>query len=84
MEACFRTILAEVTWPWARTQQAIFWLKLFWETRAMTWSLEPLISFLAYLEPKLWLKNQTLGKNSIPQKVTLVFLSKAILTNQLS
>jgi len=29
MEACFRAFLAEVTWPWAPTQQAIFWLKFF-------------------------------------------------------
>jgi len=30
-EACFYAVLAEVTWPWAPTQPAIFWLKFFWK-----------------------------------------------------
>jgi len=36
-----------------------------------TASFEPLIGFLAYLKPKLWLKKQLLSKNKVTQKVTL-------------
>jgi len=49
--------VAEFTWPWVPTQQAIFAL-IFLESRLSFESLEPLIGLLAYLEPKLWLKNQ--------------------------
>jgi len=39
----------------------------FLESRLSSESLEPLIGLLAYLEPKLWLKNQTLVKCLPPQ-----------------
>jgi len=38
--------------------------KHFLETRLSSKFLEPMISFLAYLEPKLWLTNQNLDINS--------------------
>jgi len=66
----FCVFLAEITWPWAPTQRAIFWLN-FLESRLSSQFLELLIGFLAYLEPKLWLKNQTLVKILLPQTQTL-------------
>ena len=36
----------------------------FFEARPIIWVFKPLIGFYDYLEPTLWLKNQTLGKNS--------------------
>ena len=39
-----------------------FWLKFFLETRPKSTSLEPLNGFLAYLEPKIWIKKQKLVK----------------------
>jgi len=42
--------------------RAIFWLKHFLESRLSSKSLEPLIGLLAYLELKLWVKNQKLVK----------------------
>ena len=64
---------------------APFWLRLpgpgrqltshfltpFFGNYAIIRVLEPLIVFLAYLEPKLWLKKQKLGKNSSPTKANL-------------
>jgi len=38
--------------------------------------LEPLIVFLAYLEPKLWLKKQNWLKIQVPQKLTFAILAK--------
>ena len=46
-----------------QTNELIFWLKVFFESRLSIGSLEPLIGFLAYLEPKLWLKNRVFDKN---------------------
>jgi len=54
--------LAKFTWPWAPTQSVIFLIQAFLETGLSSESLESLIDFLAYLEPKLWLKNQYLTK----------------------
>jgi len=56
--ACFRVFLAEVSWHWAPTQPAIFLDKVVLETRLSSESLEPLIGFLAYLEPKRGSKNK--------------------------
>jgi len=47
MGACLHNFMAEVTWPWAPTQQAFFGIRLSSE------SLEHMIGFLPYLEPKL-------------------------------
>jgi len=41
-----------------QSNEPIFSLKISLETRLSSESLEPLIGFLAYLEPKLWIKNQ--------------------------
>jgi len=41
-----------------------FSLKFFLETKLPSESIEPLIGFLAYLEPKLWPKNQKVVKMS--------------------
>jgi len=35
-----------------------------------------LIGILAYLKSKLWLKNTNLGKNQVPQNVTLIILAE--------
>jgi len=43
--------------------ELIFWLKVFLESRQSIESSEPLNGFLAYLEPKLWLKNPVFDKN---------------------
>jgi len=43
----------------------------FLETRRLSESQKPLIGMLAYLEPKLWLKDQKLDKNSSPTKGNL-------------
>jgi len=40
-----------------------FWLKFFLETRLCSVSREPLIDFLEYLEPELWLKIPLFFKN---------------------
>jgi len=48
--------LANLIWPWASTQQPFFASCLL-ETRLKSAPLESLIGFIAYLEPKLWLKN---------------------------
>jgi len=47
------------------------WLKCFLETRLLFEPLDPLIGFLAYLEPKLWPTNQKLDINSSPTKGNL-------------
>jgi len=62
MGACFGEILAEVSWRWATTQGTIFGVKFFLATRLSSECCESLLGFLAYLEPKLSLKNQQLGK----------------------
>jgi len=45
--------------------------QVFLETKLPSESLGPLIDFLAYLDPKLWLKNQKLGNNSSSTKGNL-------------
>jgi len=74
MGACLCHFMTEVTWPWVSIQQAIFWLKLFLESRLSSESLEPLIGLLAYLEPKLWPKDQKLVRIIFPQMLTLGIL----------
>jgi len=48
-----------------------FLVQVFLETRLSAESLEPLIGFLAYLEPKLWPKIQTLVKICTPTNANL-------------
>jgi len=48
---------------WAPIQWAIFWLKLFVETKRSNASIEPLIDLVACLEPKLWPKNPIVTQN---------------------
>ena len=48
---------------WEPKQCAIFVAQLFLETRLSSESLDPMIGFPAYLEPKLWLTNQKLDIN---------------------
>jgi len=84
MGAYFRVFLAEFTWPWAPTPNAMVLLKFFWNLGYHPESLKPLIDLFAYLEPKLsnwakiWLKNLKNGskiknwaKIQITRKVTL-------------
>jgi len=82
----FRVLWGDVTsggvfWPTLRghgrqSNEPIFSLKFFFKTRLSSESLEPLIGFLAYLEPKLchkkWLKFLPLqkDKNFYPYKRT--------------
>ena len=49
-----------------------FWPKYFHATRLSYGFLEPLISFLAYLDQKLCHKNQKVSKSPTPKKVTTV------------
>ena len=49
--------------PGRELNEPFFVLKFCLETRLSSESLEPLIGFLAYLEPKLWLKNTLFDKN---------------------
>ena len=44
--------------PISISNMPFFWLKFFLESRISSESLEPFIGLLAYLDPKLWLKNQ--------------------------
>jgi len=55
----------------AKTMCHFFGLKCFLETMLSSESLDPLISFLVYLEPKLLLTNQKLDINSNPTKGNL-------------
>ena len=48
-----------------------FGSSFFFESKLPPEPSEPLIALLAYLEPKIWLKKQKLGKIQVPQKVTL-------------
>ena len=45
----------------------IFSLNVFLESWLENWSLEPLIELLAYLDRKLWIKNQKMVNISLPQ-----------------
>jgi len=57
-------VLALFTCLWAPTQRDIFWDPVFFsETKSKPASLEPLNGFLAYLDPKSWLKNLIFDKN---------------------
>jgi len=53
---------------------AIFLVQEFLDSRLSSDSFEPLIVLLAYLERKLWLKKQKLGKILLPQMLTLGIL----------
>ena len=55
-------LLAASTWPWSPIHCAIFWFKLFWKLGQNPRSIEPFHGFLAFLEPKLWIKKQKLVK----------------------
>jgi len=55
----------------ANPMSQFFSLKAFLETRLPSESLEPSIDFLAYLEPKLWLKNKKVAKISAPTNSNL-------------
>jgi len=59
---------AYFTRPWMPIQWANFFAQVFVETRLSSESLEPLIGFLAYLEPKLCHKTQKVVKISTPTK----------------
>jgi len=49
--ACFRAFVAEVTWPWAPTQQGIFLAQVRFGNEAIIRESRALIGFLAYLDP---------------------------------
>jgi len=56
--------------PGRQPNKTFFGSSFFLETRLRSESLEPLIVFLAYLEPKWWLKNSIFDKNTkVPRKV---------------
>jgi len=57
--------------PGSENNVLFLWLKCILETRLSSESLDPLIGFLAYLEPKLWPTNQKLDINSNPTKGNL-------------
>jgi len=60
--------------PGHQPKRLVFWIKFFLESRLSSGSLDPLIDFVIYLEPKLWSKNQQLIKILLPQTVTLGIL----------
>ena len=62
----FATFWPSLPGPGRQPNGPLFWLKFFLESRLSSESLEHLIDFLAYLEPKLWLKNQNFVKNYTP------------------
>ena len=72
--------LAKFTWSWAPTQ-GYFWTHVFLETRLKSPSLQPLIGFLAYLEPKLWFKNPICDRNAKATPKVWFALSGQILTS---
>jgi len=57
--------------PGRQSNEAISSLKFLFETRLPSESLEPLIGFLTYLEPKLCHRNQKVVKISIPSNTNL-------------
>jgi len=57
--------------PGPQSNEPIFGLKFLLETRVSSESLEPLIGFVAFLEPKLCHKNQKVVKISTPTKGNL-------------
>jgi len=65
----------------APTQWAIGLAHFFCKTRLWFESLENLIGFLAYLEPRLWLKNPILGKNEKVSRKPWLALSGQILAS---
>jgi len=54
--------------PGSQNNVQFLWLKCFLETWLSSQSMDPLMGFLAYLEPKLWFTNQKLDINSNPTK----------------
>jgi len=59
-------LLAKFTWP---THQDIFGSSFFLETTLWSESLKRLIGFLAYLKPKLWLKNPIFENKSFTKGI---------------
>ena len=55
----------------SQNNELFLWLTCFLETRLSLESLDPMIDFVAYLEPKLWPTNQKLDINSNPTKGNL-------------
>ena len=55
--------------------------QVFGKTRTWSASLEPLIGFLAYLKPKLWLKNPSFDKNKKVTRKVWFALSRQILVS---
>ena len=70
-KGCFCVYLVTFTQAWAPIHWAMFWFKLFLETRPKSASLEHLNVFLAYLEPKLWIKKQKVVHISVPTNPNL-------------
>jgi len=66
MRACF-CIFVGLLGHWRQLNEPYFWPKFLLEIRPKSASLEPLLDFLSYLEPELWLKNPVFYKN---QKVS--------------
>jgi len=64
--------MAYFTRPWTPIEWANIFVPVFLETRLSYESLEPLIGFLTYLDPKLCHKNQKVVKISNPTNTNLV------------
>jgi len=69
MKACF-CLCGQVYLALGANPTGHFLAQFFWESRLSSKSLEPFIGLLAYLEPKLWLKNQTFVKILLLQTLT--------------
>jgi len=72
---CIYTVRSEQkSWfngPGSKNNVLFLWLKSFLETKLSSESLDSLIGFVAYLEPKLWPTNRKLDINSNPTKGNL-------------
>jgi len=65
--------------PGRQPNEPIFWIKIVLESRLSSESLQHLFGFLAYLEPKLWLKNRVFDKiQRVTQKVSLAISNELL------
>ena len=68
---CFNILMAFFTRPWTPIKWANILAQVFLETWLSYEPLEPLIGFLAYLDPKLCHKKQKVVKISTPTNTNL-------------
>ena len=78
----FLPFLSNLPGPGGLPNVPISWLKFFLEFRLSSESIEHLIGFIAYLEPKLWLKKTIFDKNQgVSQKVQFDITGQILASN---